>query len=182
MLAFTVVLDLTRSATLFNNNARIIPYHCGFCRERLETAQLDRTDYVWLILLVRPFQCPHCFNIKRRPLSWIGRLWPFTSFDGGRTSRVAKLGSMPVRVGDITGPVTRNLVGVARWVGKIGRGLLPPASFLWMPLSQISNKLWQRMSRRPSSGRSGYDDRRSRRQSQGTSDADEQPQHRDRQV
>jgi len=51
-----------------------VPYRCSFCRENLKKLPLRGLDWLRLLLLLRPYHCPHCFCCSIRPFAWIGRL------------------------------------------------------------------------------------------------------------
>lgn len=46
-------------------------YGCRFCQINLKSVFIHYTDLPWLLLLMRPFQCPHCFAVFIRPFAWI---------------------------------------------------------------------------------------------------------------
>ncbi len=158
------VLYFLRSITR-SNKSEEIPYHCNFCKERLVNAELNRIESLWLLVLFRQFQCPHCFSSCRRPLAWIGRLWPF---DLSVTE--SRPGVLPVRDGDINGPVTQNFLRFARWCEQaIATAFTFVARSLWTVISYIPKNLPPGSNFRPSGKflkSSEYDShRRSRRDS-----------------
>lgn len=44
-------------------------YRCPYCvREKLVRARMAWYDYFWLLLLLRVWRCPHCYEHFRRPI------------------------------------------------------------------------------------------------------------------
>lgn len=102
------------------------PYRCTFCRERLTPLPLEGAHYLRLIFLIRPFQCPHCFNCVDRPFGWIARIPIVGALARGSlfsSSTAQKSGSLPRRDGDIGGPVTKTIARFGRWVNECERRL-----------------------------------------------------------
>ena len=167
------------------------PYRCNFCKEHLVATKLQRSDYLLVLLLIRPYECPHCFSSFNRPLAWIGRLWPFRG-DGPslRSKASSQPGVLPVRDGDINGPVTRNVVRFGRWFEqcerKIGRGFAAVARFSLKVICFIPDKLAGNTERQSydkflKSDRSRSRER-SRERSRDKTDEERKPPHRDKQA
>lgn len=49
------------------------PYKCSFCSDRLEQLKFRGWRVVLMLLPMRDFRCPHCFNVFSKPVTWIGR-------------------------------------------------------------------------------------------------------------
>lgn len=43
------------------------PFGCCFCREPLEPVPFSITDFLWVLILMKPYRCPHCFQCYYRP-------------------------------------------------------------------------------------------------------------------
>lgn len=101
------------------------PYRCDFCRERLNAVKIGGQDILRCCLLIRPYQCPHCFTTFFRPFAWIGRL-PLIGrlFQiAGNAKPAAQPGVFPTRDGDIGGPVTRRVANFGRWVTRVEKSI-----------------------------------------------------------
>lgn len=95
------------------------PYGCTFCRERLVQQDLQGLDYVRLLLFLRPYQCPHCFQSFDRPFAWLTKL-PLIGriAKGGLFARNrSKEGVLPQRDGDPSS-VSRRIAAFGRWVER----------------------------------------------------------------
>ena len=114
-------------------------YRCPFCRENLVTTSLTGLDYVWVFLLLWPYQCPHCFCCYRRPFRIfayfpvVGRL-----LGSGSTSRSSPriAGFSPSQETDVHGPVTRILA-------KTGRLFESAEEKLWAIVSAPFRMIWK---------------------------------------
>ncbi|MEZ6127470.1 MAG: hypothetical protein R3C59_02150 [Planctomycetaceae bacterium] len=133
---------------------RKIPYHCSFCRERLVVVPLELSDYLHVPMLVRPYQCPHCFAPTRRPFAWIGRL-PFVGrlFQSQLLSQASKRSGMLSQRDDrIVSPAARSIAKVGRWVERcekrIGRLVSPVARAVWAVLWYVPGRLFPKRKRR----------------------------------
>ncbi|MEQ9409605.1 MAG: hypothetical protein RIK87_17855 [Fuerstiella sp.] len=136
-----------------------IPYRCSFCRERLTKVDLEGADYFRLLLLLRPYQCPHCFQTAHRPFAWIGRLPLLGRLAQGTAIQLAKHrpGVLPQRDGDIS-PISRRIAMFGHWVRKwedrLLTGLAATFRTLWAVLWFLPGlMLRSRKGRRRSRGR-----------------------------
>jgi len=132
------------------------PYRCSFCRERLSALPLEGADYLRAVFLIRPFQCPHCFNCVDRPFAWIGRL-PLVGrlVQGSLFARAStKSGKLPPREGDLAGPVTKAVAKFGRWVTKceqrIGGAFTSVAKKIWAVIWFIPGLFFKKRKRRSS--------------------------------
>ncbi len=122
---------------LMASGSKSSPYKCTFCKERLSTVELGASDVVGVCFLMRPYQCPHCFNTFHRPFKWIGRL-PLIGrlFQNAGTSRAAaQPGVLPTREGDLGGPVVRRIAGFGRWVNNSERKI-------WKAIKAVFVSVW----------------------------------------
>lgn len=97
-----------------------IPYRCHFCRERLEALPLQPSDYVRVLMLVRPYQCPHCFAPASRPFAWIGRM-PFLGriFQSSVfASSLRSKGNLAHRDDRMISQTTHSVARFGRWVER----------------------------------------------------------------
>lgn len=46
-------------------------YRCHFCRKRLVPLKIEWEDWLGLLYMTVPWQCPHCFSVFQRPFLWI---------------------------------------------------------------------------------------------------------------
>ena len=93
------------------------PYRCGFCKNRLSVLPFSAADWLGALTFTRPFQCPHCFSIYRRPFAWIGRIpgvaWMTSRIAGDPAKPAGMLNPSDV---DMAGPVTKGIARLGRWV------------------------------------------------------------------
>ena len=131
-----------------------IPYRCSFCRQRLVPVPLDGPDCLRLVLLVRRFQCPHCFACVFRPFSWIGRLpFPGRMVRRSLDSRSAsKSGKLPRPDKHIVGPATRIVARFGRWVqrceSRIGQVFIAIGRAIWTAIRFVPGLLFRNRRRR----------------------------------
>lgn len=126
-------------------------YRCSFCRNSLSKLPLGPPDWPWLLLLLRPVQCPHCFVVYRRPLRWISYLpgvkWIANHFTGKRKTQKGMLTDT-----DVGGPIVKFIAGIGRRVQAIESGVAKcvgfVASAIWSSLTWLPNRLMGRKSRR----------------------------------
>lgn len=81
-------------------------YPCTFCRNSLNKIPFEPSDIPWLLLALRPYRCPHCFVVYRRPFAMMsvipGVKWLASKFSGQR-----KNNSKPLHGSDVAGPIAR---------------------------------------------------------------------------
>lgn len=136
-----------------------IPYFCHFCRERLRATPLEWRDLPMLFLMMRPFQCPHCFQVVLHPFSLIGRL-PLIGRLSGNHSLIERAknpsGVLPPKEGNIHTPVNRGLAHLGRtvtaWERKLWRVVTAPVRLLWAIVTRVTRRRRSRGSSR-SAGR-----------------------------
>jgi hypothetical protein len=127
-----------RTTRFMSRDSAKSPYHCSFCRERLTPLPLEGSDYLRALVLVRPFQCPHCFACVDRPFAWIARIpligWIAKVSVFSRFSK-PKSGVLPTREGDSVGAVTKGFARFGRWVihceRQVGRFFRAIARGIW---------------------------------------------------
>ncbi len=48
-------------------------WRCGFCKKNLSTHAFRGIEWLLLAILFRPHRCPHCFEVRYRPIvPWFG--------------------------------------------------------------------------------------------------------------
>ena len=130
-----------------------VPYCCDFCRNQLVPVEFGFSDYVRAIFLLRPFQCPHCFNCVVRPISLIGRL-PLIGllFRGRSNGAASRSGVLPHRDGDVNGPVVRMVANFGRWVQRcektIARFFMAVFGALWAVVWFLPGLLFRKKRKR----------------------------------
>lgn len=81
---------------------------------------LQPSDYLRVFLLVRPYQCPHCFAPASRPFAWIGRL-PLVGhiFQSSLFSRsLRSKGNLAHRDDRMISQTTHSFARFGRWVER----------------------------------------------------------------
>lgn len=73
------------------------PFGCCFCREPLEPIPFCVTDFLWALMLVRPYRCPHCFQCYFRPFSVLLAIPIFGGMLGAILDRLGFLPTLKVK-------------------------------------------------------------------------------------
>ncbi len=96
---------------------------------------MEGVDYLRAFMLVRPYQCPHCFECFHKPFGLIGRLPLIGRLAQGTTFvRASKQeGVLPQREGDI-GAVNRLFRGMGRSVNNAEKAIGKAAMAIFRPI------------------------------------------------
>lgn len=110
-------------------------HQCSFCRNSLTKLPIEPPDWPWLLLLLRPCQCPHCFVVYRRPLNFVSKLpgvkWFASNFNGERKKTKGMLSSS-----DVGGPV-------AKFVSQVGRSVQSLEENVSALFSAVFSTIWR---------------------------------------
>lgn len=135
------------------------PYRCGFCRNRLSALPFAGLDWVWMLTFTRPYQCPHCFSIYKRPFAWIGRIpgvvW-LTSLIAGDPAKPA--GMLNPSDAPMAGPAARGIAKMGKWVQNVEKAIaricMPVLNLVWAIVWLIPGLLLGGKSRKKKKSRS----------------------------
>ena len=128
-------------------------YKCSFCSDRLTQQPLLGWRCALLLLPMRKFRCPHCFDISSKPVQWIGRWLP-----GARLASLDRV-SRKVRHANRAATKTSDRMnhGVLRALSSFGKRVTrleqtfsaTARKLLWF----LSPRVWTKRSRPKSSRR-----------------------------
>ena len=123
------------------------PYKCTFCSDRLEQLKFRGWRVIFMVLPMRDFRCPHCFNVFSKPVRWIGRCLPTISVPKieGVSKRVRRANRAASNTSDTL------LKRCLKFLSRLGKGVTDAEEFLGrlfkQSLTWLNPQVWKKRRR-----------------------------------
>lgn len=119
---------------------------CPFCREPLTELNPAGSDYARMLLLIKRYKCPHCFEIYHRPFTWVTRLPLVSSIVRTLLTKQSQAATGTERNKLADSQADSNLFRLGRWVTQceinIGRAIRAVVRAVWSALCFFPKRIF----------------------------------------